>query len=488
MSGILKSFFCVTVLTLASGCYVLRPSSGGAEASGGDNRVVDSADVALPAGYRIEVIASGLTFPTGATFDDRGILHVVESGYSYGEVWTTPQLLRIENGKATPIAKGERNGPWTGVAYHDGAFFVAEGGVLEGGRILRIEPDGRVQVIVDGLPSHGDHHTDGPVVSRDGWIYFGQGTASNSGVVGEDNAKFGWVRRKPQFHDIPGADVVLNGRNFETKDVINTNSHARVLTGAFVPFGTATASNQVIKGQVKCSGSVLRVRPDGSDLQLVAWGLRNPFGLAFAANGELYATDNGYDERGSRPIWGSPDVLWQVEQGIWYGWPDFSAGEPLNTKHFDAPGKPRPEFLLAKHPNPIPEPVATFGVHASANGIDFCTNAAFGYAGEAFVALFGDQAPTVGKTLHPVGFKVVRVDTRRRIVEDFAVNRGRRGGPASALGTGGLERPVAVKFSPAGDALFIVDFGILHQDKRGAHPKMGTGIIWRVTRTNGRDA
>ena len=53
---------------------------------------------------------------------------------------------------------------------------------MEGGRILRITPDGTVTPIVQDLPSVGDHHTNGAVLGPDGAIYFGQGTATNSGV------------------------------------------------------------------------------------------------------------------------------------------------------------------------------------------------------------------------------------------------------------------------------------------------------------------
>ena len=468
---------------LLTGCYALRPSNGGGQISAGISRTIRAEDIALPSGYRVEAVARGLTFPVAAAFDDQGRLHIVESGYCYGEVWTTPRLLRIENdGRTTVVASGGRNGPWTGVAFHDGAFFIAEGGVLEGGKILRVAAEGTIKTIVDGLPSFGDHHTDGPAVSSDGWLYFGQGTASNSGVAGEDNAKFGWLKRKPEFHDIPGADIVLAGENFETKDFIHTNSAQKVKTGAFVPFGTPTRPNQIIKGELKCSGSVLRVRPDGSDLQLVAWGFRNPFGLAFGADGQLYVTDNGYDERGSRPVWGAPDVLWRVQPGTWYGWPDFSAGEPLNTGHFKAPGKPKPSFILAKHPNTPPRPAANFGVHSSADGIDFSRSERFGHVGNAFIALFGDESPATGKTLNPVGFKVVRVDVVHGTVDDFAVNRGHLNGPASKLKRGGIERPVAVRFSPNGDELIVVDFGIVRHDKSGAHPQQGTGVIWKITR------
>jgi hypothetical protein len=46
--------------------------------------------------YRIEPVATELTFPVGVTFDDKGTAFVVESGCLYGEVWITPRLLRIE--------------------------------------------------------------------------------------------------------------------------------------------------------------------------------------------------------------------------------------------------------------------------------------------------------------------------------------------------------------------------------------------------------
>ena len=175
-------------------------------------------------------------------------------------------------------------------------------------------------------------------------------------------------------------------------------------------------------------------------------------------------------------------MLWRVEQGKWYGWPDYSAGEPVTLKKFKPPGKPQAKFVLAKHPSRPPAPVVRFGVHSSADGLDFSRSENFGYVGQAFVALFGDQAPAVGKTLHPVGFKVVRVDVERGTIADFAVNEGKKNGPASKIGSGGLERPVSVEFSPEGDALYVVDFGVMMQDKDGSKPQQGTGVIWRITK------
>ena len=49
--------------------------------------------------------------------------------------------------------------------------------------------------------------------------------------------------------------------------------------------------------------------PTGGAPQLVTWGFRNPFGFSFAPDGRLYVTDNGYDVRGSRPVFGAGDLL-----------------------------------------------------------------------------------------------------------------------------------------------------------------------------------
>ena len=220
----------------------------------------------------------------------------------------------------------------------------------------------------------------------------------------------------------------------------------------------------------------------------MAWGLRNPFGLAAAPDGSLFVSENQYDVRGSRPVFGTGDLLWRVETerdagapAPWYGWPDYWAGVPLEDG-FEAPGEPEPSFVLREHPGRPPRPVVQFGVHASANGLDVGPGGAFGFEGDVFVAEFGDNVPAVGKALAPVGYKVVRVDPEAGTVHDFAANRGGTNGPASWLGTGGFERPIDVEFGPDG-ALYVVDFGVMTMtDDGGYRPRPGTGVLWRITR------
>lgn len=384
-------------------------------------------DIDVPDGYRVELVADKLTHPTGIAFGDKGRVFVIES---------EARLLELTPQGPSELARGD-HAPWTGIAYRDGTLYIAEGGAHDGGRIVRFDlPDLRETVLVDNLPSLGEHHTSGPVVASDGWVYFGQGTATNAGIAGPD-----------QPADIPCRDVTLAGTNFDG-------------TGAFLPFGTPSERGQVIKGQLPCSGAIMRVKTTGGPVELVAWGFRNPGGLALD-NGALYATDNGYDTRGSRPVFGSADVLWKVEMSHWYGWPDYSEGRPLTASFYaEGDGKPR-GFVLADHPERPREPRAYLPVHSAADGLDFSHGEAFGYPGSAFIALFGDLVPA------PVGFEVVRVDPRTGDIVDFARNHGERPGPASLKNQRGFERPVAVRFDPSGKALYVVDDG---------------GRIWMITK------
>src|SRR4051794_7649921 len=85
----------LAVLLAAAGCYDLRPSSGGGQTKLPTTRTTAASDIVLPPGYRIEAVAHNLNMPTAVTFDDAGNVYVIESGYSYGEVFTTPKLLKL---------------------------------------------------------------------------------------------------------------------------------------------------------------------------------------------------------------------------------------------------------------------------------------------------------------------------------------------------------------------------------------------------------
>jgi glucose/arabinose dehydrogenase len=482
------------LLALASAsCFGSAASRGGGQIGEQAARKAAAAaaspyDIAVPDGYTVELVADRLTMPTGVAFGPAGEIYVVESGYSVGEVTAEPRLLAITPGDVPRTLATGDHGPWTGVAADDRALYVAQGGQEVGGRIVRYDLQGgprgglgEPQVLVENLPSLGDHQTNGPIVQGN-WVYFGQGTATNSGVVGTDSADFGWLGKHPSFHDTPCQDIALTGITFESPNPLTTDED-KATTSAYSPFGQTVEAGTTIHGKVPCNGAIMRVPIRGGDVELVAWGFRNPYGLAFDPDGKLFATDNGYDVRGSRPVFGAADNLWRVEHGRWYGWPDFAEGRPLTADAYaEADGAPK-GFVLARQPGQPPQPTAQLPVHSSADGFDFSRSEGFGHVGEAFIALFGDMAPAVGKVIAPVGFSVVRVNVRTGHVEDFARNRGDASGPASKRNLRGLERPIAARFDPSGDSLYVVDFGVLRMTDQGPEPLAGSGALWRITRS-----
>jgi glucose/arabinose dehydrogenase len=439
-------------------------------------------DILLPQGYAAEVIATDLNAPVHCTFDDQGYCYVTESGHKIG---VRPRILKVnvqtgqyETFYELPEERWHKTGALTGACWHEGFLYFVNTDTLS-----RIAQDGTVEDIVTGLPGLGDHQTNHPLVGPDGKIYFGQGCVTNCGVVGSDNFAYEWLADHPEVCEVPAQDIALVGRNYEYQNVLG-DVRETVRTGAYVPFGTETYPGQVIKGNVKCSGSVLRCNPGGTDLEVVAWGLRNPYGIAFHPDGRLFATEHGMDERGRRYVVGDPDDFYEIREGEWYGWPDYASGIRLDDPLWGDAGHGR-EPVIANPPDPNPpKPVASFQTHTAANGFDFSRYPDFGFLGHAFVALFGDIAPitTVRKAITPAGFKVVRVDPATGRVNDFAVNK--IVGPASKLPHEGFERPSHCQFGPDG-SLYVVDFGIIRiaPEIGGIRMQETTGTLWRIRRT-----
>src|SRR5204862_4407078 len=74
--------FVLVVPLFTAGCHEFASPSGGGQVSFKGQRKANPADVSVPAGYRVEVVAQNLCFPTGVTFDEQGRPYVVEAGYS----------------------------------------------------------------------------------------------------------------------------------------------------------------------------------------------------------------------------------------------------------------------------------------------------------------------------------------------------------------------------------------------------------------------
>ncbi len=410
---------------------------------------------------RREVVAEGLNFPTSLCFDHRGGAWVAESGLPFDGLRDGGRILRIdEDGGSSVVVEGLRS-PVTGLCFADGVFYISEGG--NPGRISRMTMDGAVATVLDELPGGGNYHTNMVTVGPGGWLYFSQGAATNMAIVGPDASDLAWLGRLPHPHDLPGMDIVLSGYNASS----NGTPGERTTSGAFVPWGTATKPGQRIPAQLPCTASGMRCRPDGSRLELVAWGLRNAWGMGFLRDGRLIATDQGADDRGSRAIGNVPDLLFEVRPGRWYGWPDYIGAVPVTDPRFAPARGPALRFVLANHEQlPGPEP-ALVELPGNCSAVKFDTIPAGRFGGQLLVALFGDESPLTAPPREPAGRSLMRIDPR-----DWSCH------PCPA---GPFDRPIDVGFHPLSGVLTVLDFGRFEMKAGGAFTATrGSGSLTRI--------
>lgn len=185
-----------------------------------------------------------------------------------------------------------------------------------------------------------------------------------------------------------------------------------------------------------------------------------PYGLAWTSDNRLIASENGFDDRGSRPIDNAPDTLWEINQGAWYGWPDFASGMPITDQRFKPSNKGSNDMLMAEHPL-IPKPLLLRPPHSAMTQLAISKSQEFGYVGRLFLGEFGDMAPLTGSVDQPTGYGVYSVDLATNRVASFVKTKVAALGPKGLeyVATAGLKRPVDVYFSPSGNTLYIDDIG-----------------------------
>ncbi len=178
-------------------------------------------DFNIPKGYSIEPVLWNVNLPSTIAFDDKGNMYIGESGATAGGLNTYPRILKLDHltGNLTILTNTMLTPPIVNIKFYKGMLYVANAG-----KISVVDPiKGTVQDIVAGLPAAGDHKTNqiafGP---KDGRLYFSQGSATNSGVVGIDNylPDTGWLADAPQVHDVPAKSITLVGKNFTTPNIL----------------------------------------------------------------------------------------------------------------------------------------------------------------------------------------------------------------------------------------------------------------------------
>ena len=517
-------------------------------------------DINVPAGFTVSVFATGLNMPTGIAFlgnRKQFQVFVLESGHGLpslcndetvfaGSAATnpfTPDILVFDqNGNkiAGPLGKPtsptsttggtnvfQPHGPAIDIAFErglsGGRLFATDSnqsthqhnGQNNSSRIVTVDPTtGTVTPFITALPT-GDHPTEQLAFSG-GWIYWSQGSTTNSGVVGLDNG--GGQNQS----DIPCQDITLSN------NVFISSLSPLVATSGYSPFGVVNKGGNIaaffnsFTGAVRqgvCDGATLRAKlNDPNVIQPVGWGHRNGYAIRFAPNnhplaGQLLVGEDGADERGARPSNGAPEVFSVDQQNddgspVYHGWPDrygflatsqavfnpiggasddlcvFDAGNPpsfctpaslANILKFDVPIAD----VLAFPPAPIVAPLALEAADSSITGIDFVPDSfATGSVqrGAALYSLEGDfgfsppnataPAPEVGHEVKLINFSQDGSAPLSMSFQNFARNDTGNQAFISTTNPAGFNRPTNVRFGPDGCA-YVVDYGAVRDPGGG---------------------
>jgi glucose/arabinose dehydrogenase len=218
--------------------------------------------------------------------------------------------------------------------------------------------DGR-EVLLAGL--HRPHGMD----LHEGWLYVGETDAVvRVGFDAEGRRTLGEPERV-----VTG---LPSGGNHWTRTV-------RIGDDGWMYVSVGSSCNVCVEEDDR-RAALLRFRPDGSEPEVYATGLRNAVGFDWRpGTGELFATDNGRDLLGDDF---PPEELNHVVRGGFYGWP-FANGDRIPDPDH---GTGRAREIEGSIP-----PAHGFRAHTAPLGITFLQgeDAPDSYRGAALVALHG---------------------------------------------------------------------------------------------------
>ena len=304
---------------------------------------------------------------------------------------------------------------------------------------------GRVHAVVD---RDGDHRADRVVLIASG-LDQPNGVAIRNGALYVATAskilRFDDIERRL---DSPPAPVVVrdslpNPSAGHTWKFIAFGPDDRLYMGVGAPCNVGLSPPLV--------STILRMKPDGSDLQVFAEGVRNSVGFDWhPTSRELWFTDNGRDVLGDDVPNDELNVAWKP--GLHFGFPFCHQGDVSD-----------PEFGAQRACSTTEPPVQKLGAHVAALGFTFYTGDMFpaSYKNAVIVAQHGSWNRSV-----PSGYRVMvaRTDGRRvtsyePFVDGFmpGVRSSLPGGRAAAAAAVG--RPVDVLQMPDGSVLISDDMG-----------------------------
>jgi glucose/arabinose dehydrogenase len=349
------------------------PKPGATASATNVSRVVPrppSAMPLVPAGFKAELFADGLSGPRQMRVAPNGDIFVAET--RAGRI----RILRAAAGDSKPVLNevfaGRLNRPF-GIAFFPSGNNPKWVYVADTDSVVRFpyvsgdtKAAGAPETVVAKLPI-GGHSTRDVVFSKDDrrmMVSVGSDSNDGEGMGSAPGGLSSWIAEQP--------------------------------LGAAWGYETHRAA-------------VMTFDPDGKNPGLFATGIRNCVGLAVhPLTGDLYCSTNERDGLGDNLV---PDYVTRVRQGAFYGWPWFYIGDNQDPRHANARADLRGKITI---PDVLLQP------HSASLGLTFYTGDAFPaeYRGDGFAAEHGSWNRS-----KRTGYKVVRIRLKDGIptgaYEDF---------------------------------------------------------------------
>ncbi|MGL4730019.1 MAG: hypothetical protein ACRCW0_00360 [Clostridium sp.] len=240
-----------------------------------------------------------------------------------------------EDGKSYNLIS-DKNFDITSMDYRDKILYFASNSSVYSYNVEKKE----LKECIKGIPNVGDYN-DIHLKLKDEYLFVSIGSVTNSGVVGDDNQ---WTKQFPTERDHTPYKITLNGINYGSDK-----------TGGFRQKGQESFEGQIIEDEQIGNSTVLIYNLKSGAYETFAWGIRNITGLDFTSTEKLYAAVGGMESRGERAIYNDKDYVYEIKKTLWYGFPDFSGGDPVTSPKFMDKNQKTQNFLLNSHPNPMPQ-------------------------------------------------------------------------------------------------------------------------------------
>lgn len=260
----------------------------------------------------------------------------------------------------------------------------------------------KLKQLLNNIPIRGQENECKLLVNGEN-VLLSIGAVSNSGIIEDKQMAFG-----QEVYDRTPIDLYSTGKVF-----------GKYNTGAFSPIGKSVSEGEKINGTLPANACILSIDKNNK-IKIFASGIKNVIGFGITSDGNLIAAVSGMEEKGIRPISNDKDYIYEIKEGDWLGWPDFSGGDPVTSPRFRV-NEEKVNFLLQNHMTENPK--SPLYQHKDVNSISCMTLLNNDIYKDN--VLFYDKKDSTLDILrnNRLPFKILKLNKRSKIVDLKNVNQ-----------------------------------------------------------------